>query len=186
MTLHSAKGLEFPVVFIVGFEEGIFPSYRAIVSPDTTAIEEERRLCYVGITRAKEELFITCAKSRLQQGRYDNNLPSRFIEEIPDNYVLNLSLSSKPSSSFIKKELGTYRPKSKYISSLNSSVNREMPSPKNFKIDFKEGDSIRHFKFGIGKVEKVEPAGADYEVTVIFEDAGTKKLMAKLSKLQKI
>lgn len=186
MTLHSAKGLEFPVVFIVGFEEGIFPSYRAIVSPDATAIEEERRLCYVGITRAKEELFITCAKSRLQQGRYDNNLPSRFIEEIPDNYVLNLSLSSKPSSSFIKKELGTYRPKSKYISSLNSSVNREMPSPKNFKIDFKEGDSIRHFKFGIGKVEKVEPAGADYEVTVIFEDAGTKKLMAKLSKLQKI
>lgn len=177
MTLHSSKGLEFPIVFIAGFEEGIFPSYRAITSADASAIEEERRLLYVGITRAKKQLFITNTKSRLQHGKYISNATSSFFKEIPKNY---LNMMVKPDNQTIdySKDKTEYKPNISYIK-------KNIPTPKNVVLDFEEGDTVSHFKFGKGKVLKIEPAGTDFEVTIEFENFGTKKLMANLSKLKK-
>ncbi|MDE6357445.1 MAG: UvrD-helicase domain-containing protein, partial [Eubacteriales bacterium] len=149
MTLHSSKGLEFPVVFIAGFEEGIFPSYRAITSPDETVIEEERRLLYVGITRAKEKLFITSANSRLQRGEYIHNATSSFLKEIPKNFLNMIAKQEKETTTnqtknYIKKET-TYKPNISYLK-------KNIPSPKNVTLDFAEGDTVTHFKFRNGKV----------------------------------
>ena len=187
MTLHSSKGLEFPVVFIVGFEEGIFPTYRALTSPNPSDIEEERRLLYVGITRAKQELFITNAKSRLQHGRYISNAPSSFFKEIP-RHLLNIKEKENKPKSFsfkIEESESSYRPTPKYKPNIAAYTKREIPAPKNVVLDFTVGDMVRHFKFGVGKVLKIDPAGADYEVTIEFENLGVKKLMANLSKLKK-
>lgn len=185
MTLHSSKGLEFPVVFIAGFEEGIFPSYRSILEPSPTAVEEERRLCYVGITRAKKQLYITCAKTRLQHGNYISNAPSRFIKELPDEFIENDIFSSKSSNKTIKSPTAgssKYNPKE----NKNYSSYSKMLSPKNVSIDFKVGDKVRQAKYGIGTVTSISPAGADYEVTVEFPSVGPKKFMAALSKFKKI
>ncbi|MDE6181777.1 MAG: DNA helicase PcrA [Eubacteriales bacterium] len=182
MTLHSSKGLEFPVVFIAGFEEGIFPSYRAITSPDETAIEEERRLLYVGITRAKQQLFITNANSRLQSGKYISNATSSFFKEIPKDY-LNMVVKKEQKSNFNKTK-DNFNKTTEYKPNI-SYIKNNIPAPKNVVLDFAEGDTVAHFKFGKGEVLKIQPAGADFEVTIEFENFGTKKLMANLSKLKK-
>lgn len=179
MTLHSAKGLEFDTVFIAGFEESIFPGFRAMQDNTMREMEEERRLCYVGITRAKNNLYLTCAKSRMQYGRYVYNLPSRFLKEIPKDYyesksentysVPNAGINLNNKSS-VKKRAGMFK----------------LPDPKNVTIDFEVGDTVKHMKFGIGIVKDMKSGGADYEVTVDFERVGTKKLMAKLARLKKI
>lgn len=201
MTLHSSKGLEFPYVFLVGFEEGIFPTYRATLDPSPNAIEEERRLCYVGITRAKNKLYITCAKSRLQHGQYVYNSPSRFLKEIPKEYIdgaaealsegngntaaFNSDVKTIKSGGAAAGRLGTYKPKPAYAGSYNSYAGN-IPAPKNITLDFKVGDTVRQMKYGRGVVKKISPAGADYEVTVEFERAGEKKLMAMLAKLKRV
>lgn len=190
MTLHSSKGLEFPIVFIAGFEEGIFPTYRAIINPDASAIEEERRLLYVGITRAKEKLYITNAKSRLQNGRYMNNAQSSFFKELPKE-LLNIkdgSLDKKRNSLDFSKEENNIKciSKDKYRPDVSLYLKKEIKTPKGLILDFSEGDIVNHFKFKNGKVLKIDPAGADYEVTVEFENFGVKKLMANLSKLKKV
>ena len=182
MSLHSSKGLEFENVFIIGFEEGIFPSTRAILSCDGEALEEERRLCYVGITRAKQKLYLTSCKSRLQHGRYVNNMKSSFFKEIPEKF-LDLSLIKNINNS--SNNIKTSNNSLSYKPSVNS-YSREMPINKAVKIDFEVGDSVSHFKFRNGIVLKIDPAGADYEITVDFENFGIKKLMANLSKLKKI
>lgn len=182
MTLHSSKGLEFDTVFIAGFEETIFPGFRACQDNTMRAMEEERRLCYVGITRAKRQLYITSAKSRMQHGHYENNLPSRFLKEIPREYIVSKTenvtaergaasgLSAQKTAPVYKKRVGIFK----------------IPAPKNVSIDFEIGDKVRHLKFGIGTVTDMVNAGADYEVTVDFDNIGTKKLMAKLARLKKL
>ncbi|WP_250278323.1 ATP-dependent helicase [[Clostridium] colinum] len=187
MTLHSSKGLEFPIVFIVGFEDGIFPSYRALMSEDASAVEEERRLLYVGITRAKNKLYITNAKSRLKQGRYEGSITSSFFKELPKNLIhIKEKVEKTPTISFNTEENnGKYRPKPTYKPNPLAYLKKEMPTPKNISLDFEIGDKVRHFKFGQGTVLKIDPAGADYEVTINFDNFGEKKLMANLSKLKK-
>lgn len=191
MTMHSAKGLEFPYVFIVGMEEGMFPTYRVIQYGTNEDMEEERRLCYVAITRAKEELFITQAKSRMQHGITQYNAPSRFLKEIPAELI---EIPVKPQLS----EVGDYIRKSEmrikpvftkpnpYGGIVKKSQTAGIPSPKNVTLDYEVGDKVRAPKYGIGTVEKITPGGADFEVTVSFKDKGVKKFMAGLSKLKKV
>ena len=188
MTLHSSKGLEFPIVFIAGFEEGIFPTYRAITSPNPSDIEEERRLLYVGITRAKKELYLTNSKSRLQHGRYVSNAPSSFFKELPQDLVYSRQKIEKSSNISFNYEdnNNNYRPKPTYKPNVSSYLKKEIPAPKNVSLDFGVGDIVKHFKFGQGNVLNISPAGADYEVTINFDNFGEKKLMANLSKLKKV
>lgn len=186
MTLHSSKGLEFPTVFIVGFEEGIFPSYRSIMDPSPNALEEERRLCYVGITRAKENLYLTCAKSRLQHGQYVSNLPSRFFKEIPEDFIKSENILENHINTSVPKQTATFRTQADYKGGGIKSYKSNIPSPKNVTLEFEIGDKVRQLKYGIGTVKEINPAGADYEVTVEFPQIGTKKFMANLSKLKKV
>ncbi len=183
MTLHSAKGLEFDTVFIAGFEENIFPSYMSLTSGDPDALEEERRLCYVGITRAKRKLYLTSAVSRLQHGNFVSNEVSRFAKEIPSELVemkqqgINTYKEERPSSPKFKNPSNNHkRPMNTY----------KMPAPTDYTPDFEVGDKVRHIKFGIGTVTDINPAGADYEVSVDFDNVGAKKLMAKLARLKRL
>lgn len=180
MTLHSSKGLEFPNVFIAGFEEGIFPSYRSILSDNPNAVEEERRLCYVGITRAKRQLYFTYARSRMQHGQTISNAPSRFLKEVPMDFIEK----RKSADSKNEEKQATFRNKAKYnpIGNKEYFTYGKIPAPKNITLDFKEGDKVRQIKYGVGVVKNIAPAGADFEVTVEFPEAGTKKFMAMLSK----
>lgn len=190
MTLHSAKGLEFPYVFISGMEEGIFPSYRSIMYGDENDIEEERRLCYVGITRARDELFLTYGKSRMQHGVTQYNAPSRFLKEIPSELIDKPMKPAPPKyaspRSMAKAENKFMRPNPYGLVQVKTAAWAAMPAPKDFLLEFAEGDSVRAPKYGIGKVEKITAGGADFEVEVSFPDKGTKKFMAKLSKLKKV
>ena len=190
MTMHCAKGLEFPYVFIIGMEEGIFPSYRAINYGGEKEIEEERRLCYVGITRAKEELFLTHAKSRMQYGINQYNAPSRFLSEIPAELVDQpVRKLSEMAQQMAKRESLRAVPPSKQKIAANpylSKIKANIPAPKEVTLNFTVGDKVRAPKYGIGTVKAIAPAGADYEVEVSFPEKGTKKFMATLSKLVKI
>jgi DNA helicase-2/ATP-dependent DNA helicase PcrA len=186
MTLHSAKGLEFPYVFMTGLEEGIFPSYRSMTSGEEKDVEEERRLCYVGITRAREMLYITHTQSRMLRGMTQYNSPSRFIREIPEHFVEETQkpVVEKP----VPKANATGRKAlpaqvRKFVQNANTFT---MPTPKNVILDFGQGDVVQHKKFGEGTVQAIQPAGADYEVTVFFPQYGAKKLMAQFSNLKSI
>jgi len=197
MTLHSAKGLEFPYVFISGMEDGIFPSYRSIVSGEESQLEEERRLCYVGITRAKKQLYLTNAKSRMINGNTQYNSPSRFLKEIPQDYIDDgrraqavQKLISEQKGIEKKKDStssakASYRPKFENTKPYQSLV-IDIPAPKNVVLNVEAGDRVKHKKFGAGTIEEIKPAGADYEVLVNFDNFGSKKLMLALAKLEKI
>lgn len=189
MTLHSSKGLEFPTVFIAGFEEGIFPSYYAATEGGDAGLEEERRLCYVGITRAKRELYLTAANSRMMHGQINSNLPSRFLKEIPKELIdqeetspfgngNSFGMDASENKRHFAYAANTYRPR--------PAATYRMPAPKDVTLDFEVGDRIKHVKFGLGTVNAINPAGADYEVTVEFDNAGVKKLMAGLARLKKV
>ena len=181
MTLHSAKGLEFPYVFICGMEDGIFPSYMTVMSEDDDDMEEERRLCYVGITRAKKKLYLSAAKRRMMQGRTQFNKVSRFIDEIPEQLLqLDTGVNFKEK-----------RPDKALFSSNRSNRFRKPYQAKSFtstKMDtlpYDVGDMVKHIKFGKGKVLEIGSGGRDYEVTVDFEKAGVKKMFASFAKLKK-
>ena len=183
MTLHSAKGLEFPYVFMVGMEEGLFPGSRAISSGDPNDMEEERRLCYVGITRARKELFLTFALHRMQHGQIQYNAPSRFLAELPPELLDNRF--KKPQNDPIKH--WSFSPAGGMKRNIISNPYKsELSKPTNVEIDFKVGDKVRAPKYGIGEVKDIKSAGADYEVTVLFTGKGAKKFMAGLSKLKKV
>ena len=183
MTLHSAKGLEFPYVFMVGMEEGLFPGSRAISSGDPNDMEEERRLCYVGITRARKELFLTYALHRMQHGQIQYNAPSRFLAELPPELLDNRF--KKPQNDPIKH--WSFSPAGGMKRNIISNPYKsELSKPTNVEIDFKVGDKVRAPKYGIGEVKDIKSAGADYEVTVLFTGKGAKKFMAGLSKLKKV
>lgn len=199
MTLHSAKGLEFPYVFMIGMEEGMFPTFRAVMYGGEKDIEEERRLCYVGITRAREELFMTHAKSRMQHGITQYNPPSRFLKEIPQElvdmptrqisdmakkYAMRDSMKLSPITSLKQEKSGLGRSGRPTIA---SPIGRKtMPAPKDFALNYEVGDKVRAPKYGIGVVKSIHNGGADFEVEVSFGEKGTKKFMAKLSKLIKV
>lgn len=194
MTMHSAKGLEFPYVFIVGMEEGMFPSYRVMMYGTNDDMEEERRLCYVGITRAKEELFLVYAKSRMQHGITQYNAISRFLKEIPMELVeMPIKAQSSEVSDYIRKSEMKIKPTftrpTPYggLSGIQKKpVSNSMPSPKNVTLEYEVGDKVRAPKYGIGTVKSITPGGADFEVEVSFGDKGVKKFMAGLSKLKKV
>ncbi|WP_304944545.1 3'-5' exonuclease, partial [Vallitalea guaymasensis] len=186
MTMHSAKGLEFPCVFISGMEDGLFPSYMSISSGQQEDIEEERRLCYVGITRAKQKLYLLGANSRMIRGMTQYNQVSRFIREI-NNELFDLEYT-KPiqdmpnEKTSFRKNAHSFLKSNPYVVKKNAN---KMPAPGNFTLNYEVGDLVKHMKFGIGEVLAIQPGGADYEVTVNFPSAGVKKLMARLANLKK-
>lgn len=254
MTLHSAKGLEFPYVYLVGMEDGIFPGAMAVYGedPDQAAeeMEEERRLCYVGITRAMKKLSLSCARSRFRNGEHQFNRPSRFISEIP-RYLLHTGSNSSTASSggvsaaeFLKHQpggsfsfgagtgssstrrsgsarsntggygTGTWNPAmeqrtkqaghARGKSGLDLLAGNPMiskgfggsyktPSAKSSSaagnsqtLSYSEGDRVRHMRFGEGSVQKITPSGADFEVTVAFDNGNTRKMLSSFAKLKKV
>jgi len=180
LTLHSAKGLEFPRVFMVGFEEGLFPSYRSVTSGKLDDLEEERRLCYVGITRAEQILYISYALRRIQYGREVHSTASRFMKEIPREFYEHVSMPGRLRPTIDK---GPISPRLKAVEKRINPYRQEIPAPKDKTIAFAVGDRVRQMKYGSGVVKAITPAGADYEVTVDFDRAGEKKIMANLSRL---
>ena len=187
MTLHSAKGLEFPRVFMAGMETGIFPSYMSINYGDGSELEEERRLCYVGITRAMKELTMTCARQRMVRGETQYNKVSQFVREIPRDLVdLGHTIQEKKP-----KMEQVFSSDSKY-SQMKQIFQTRTYKPKEFKVtkadalDYQVGDTVRHMKFGVGIVKAIAEGGRDYEVTVDFDKVGVKKMFASFAKLKKI
>lgn len=254
MTLHSAKGLEFPYVYLVGMEDGIFPGAMAVYGEDphqaAEEMEEERRLCYVGITRAMKKLSLSCARSRFRNGEHQFNRPSRFISEIP-RYLLHAGSNSSTASSggvsaaeFLKHQpggsfsfgagtgssstrrsgsarsntggygTGTWNPAmeqrtkqaghARGKSGLDLLAGNPMiskgfggsyktPSAKSSSaagnsqtLSYSEGDRVRHMRFGEGSVQKITPSGADFEVTVAFDNGNTRKMLSSFAKLKKV
>ena len=176
MTMHSAKGLEFPVVFVVGMEEGIFPGMRCI--GDEEEMEEERRLCYVALTRAKEQLYLTCASMRMLYGRTSANRPSRFAGEIPPELLEQSGRSyqehSRPwesGSSFVPSPQARPKP--------IPTPGKPYPTPSAPALSLQKGDSVQHKAFGRGLVLSVQKMGGDALVEIAFDTVGTKRLMLK-------
>ena len=200
MTLHSAKGLEFPNVYLAGMEDGVFPSYMTMMADDPSEIEEERRLCYVGITRAMTDLTITCARQRMIRGETQYNKISCFIREIPENlltqgkravaksYSETQTRSFQQAESKVKPIFSTknayqqkpYQSKSYQSSSFPSN------STEKISLEYQTGDRVKHMKFGEGVVTQIVEGGRDYEVTVDFDRVGTKKMFAAFAKLKKV
>lgn len=215
MTLHSAKGLEFPNVYLAGFEDGLFPSYMSITSDNSQAeIEEERRLAYVGITRAKKNLTITSARVRMVRGQTQYGKVSRFVREIPPELLSGKIYEPKTKeepieqSTFQKarkafrtvpsyggsgygKEVGEGYGSTFHSSKATKPVYTKVENQRDFgsaggALSYQVGDRVRHIKFGDGEVMAIVSGGRDYEVTVDFDKVGTKKMFASFAKLKKI
>lgn len=217
MTLHSAKGLEFPCVYLSGLEDGLFPSFMSISNEDGgEEVEEERRLMYVGITRAMETLTMTAAKARMVRGETQYHAVSRFVKEIPKELIDGTLPTYDKSANFDpfsydggKREGygslayggvsgyggGAQAMRSKrqpketsaasYKKKLDTLVSKGMAT-KTEGLAYREGDQVRHKKFGVGVVQKIVDGGRDYEVTVAFETAGVRKMFAAFAKLEKL
>lgn len=196
MTLHSAKGLEFPVVFIGGMEDGLFPSQRSLEDEDK--LEEERRLCYVGITRAKKRLYLTSCRSRMVYGHVVMYPPSRFLQEIPRNLIENVAVRRSTYGSY-GGQRGHQGSAGTHASLRNIARNRggsilDTPSPRSHFVpegdpvpEFRAGDKCRHKKFGVGTIIEARPDGSEGQlVTVAFPGSGIKQLATKYKILQKI
>lgn len=177
MTIHSAKGLEFPVVFLAGIEEGLFPGMRS--AGDEESIEEERRLCYVAITRAKERLYLTKTTSRTIFGKTAPSIPSRFFDEVPAEYTEETG-SFRSGLAKSASKMGIFSSEKPKMQSFGSP-----PSPDNSE-KFKPGDIIEHRKFGRGRIVTVQDFGSDAILQIDFDSIGTKQLMAKFAKLTKV
>lgn len=205
MTLHSAKGLEFPNVYLAGMEDGLFPSYMTITSDDPTEVEEERRLCYVGITRAREHLTLTSARMRMTRGETQYHKVSRFVKEIPKSLLNGMVREERPRKEDPIKDLGNIKlnfsrkpygggspapaggmPYYKSFSLEQKKTQQFGGGTKLGRLTYAEGDRVRHAKFGEGLVKQIVSGGRDYEVTVDFDDFGTKKMFASFAKLQKL
>ena len=214
MTLHTAKGLEFPVVFLVGLEEGIFPGYKSIGEPKE--LEEERRLCYVGITRAKQFLFLTCAKQRTIFGSTTYNSPSRFLQEIPEEYLkgYEAAFNKQEKTSYgdktysweygnnkvVTKKIGANELDLVYKTATSSNLSGyNFKTPESFLSNlnkksesstdlskYQAGVRVFHKKFGEGTINYVEQEGDDLKVDINFDKVGHKRLMAKFANLEVI
>lgn len=185
MTLHSAKGLEFPHVYLAGMEDGLFPSYMTITGDDPEELEEERRLCYVGITRAEQKLTLTCARKRMVRGETQYNPPSRFVREIPQEVLDTGSnlFSSGKSVSADSPQRKSYASKKPFTALTKGS---QLTAQKSDSLAYGVGDRVRHVKFGEGTVLDIKEGGRDFEVTVEFDTAGVRKMFAMFAKLLKI
>ncbi|MBQ9157672.1 MAG: UvrD-helicase domain-containing protein [Eubacterium sp.] len=204
MTLHNAKGLEFANVFLGGMEEGVFPGYAAMISGEESEIEEERRLCYVGITRAKERLYLSGARRRMTRGQAQYNPPSRFIDEIareyldqgesrtggrgrrdagspPGDYGLPAGSSSYGSGTYLNRRRQAEMKSAKPYQQLDAYKVKPL-----HKLDYQVGDTVKHIKFGRGVVLEIVQGGKDFEVAVDFERVGRKKMFASFAKLKKV
>ncbi|MBR4138763.1 MAG: DNA helicase PcrA [Lachnospiraceae bacterium] len=185
MTLHSAKGLEFPNVYLTGMEDGIFPSYMSIAADNPREeIEEERRLCYVGITRAMKKLTMTAARMRMIRGENQFNAVSRFMKEIPKDYlergceVRKEKTEAMPKDESWKEVRRTFHEKPKAV--------QQFTVTKAASLEYGIGDRVRHIKFGDGTVADITEGGRDYEVAVDFDNFGRKKMFASFAKLKKL
>ena len=186
MTLHSAKGLEFPYVYLAGMEDGLFPSYMSIAADDPTEeIEEERRLCYVGITRAMKELTITCARCRMVRGETQYNNVSRFVREIPSELLARKSVMPREPKKPEVPQNTSYQ-KAKEAFRTKTFDPQQFKVVKADKLDYTVGDQVSHIKFGKGTVLEITEGGRDYEVKVDFERFGVKKMFASFAKLKKV
>ena len=191
MTMHAAKGLEFPIVFSIGMEEGVFPGYRAIGEEEE--LEEERRLCYVALTRAKERLYLTCAAQRMLFGRTSANLPSRFVQEIPTEHLQVGGRVRQPRREIIQDNDWSTEER---ISQIPQPASRSrtprpsgtraapaayrQPTPKAQPLmQLKKGEMVRHSAFGTGMVLSIQPMGGDALIEVAFDNVGTKRMMLK-------
>ena len=208
MTMHSAKGLEFPCVYLTGMEEGLFPSFMSISEDGSgEGLEEERRLCYVGITRAMRELTLTCARMRMVQGQTRYNVQSRFLEEIPGELLDEDTGRSRPARSGYspfpgdRGAAGSAGPavslppvsasRRAYDQARKAFHEKVTPTPRTLpqkadSLPYDVGDRVRHMRFGEGTVLKIVDGGRDYEVSVEFDKAGIKKMFAGFAKLEKI
>ena len=186
MTLHSAKGLEFPYVYLAGMEDGLFPSYMSIAADDPTEeIEEERRLCYVGITRSMKELTITCARCRMVRGETQYNNVSRFVREIPSELLARKSVMPREPKKLEVPQNTSYQ-KAKEVFRTKTFDPQQFKVVKADKLDYTVGDQVSHVKFGKGTVLEITEGGRDYEVKVDFERFGVKKMFASFAKLKKV
>ena len=190
MTLHSAKGLEFPQVYLAGMEDGLFPGFGAICAENPTAeIEEERRLAYVGITRAKERLSISCARMRMIRGETQYNKVSRFVKEIPRELLAGTIQKEKmpdiPKPSMMAKNAFSAKPMALRRTGVPEARNFGNSAMKK-QLDYAVGDTVSHMKFGTGVVKQIIDGGRDYEVTVDFSGVGVKKMFASFAKLKKL
>lgn len=197
MTLHSAKGLEFPVVFIPGMEEGIFPGNQSMFSEED--LEEERRLAYVGITRAKKKLYLISSQQRMLYGQTSRNMPSRFLREIPSSVIDDQSVVARRSTGFTSAHSGfssgarggsSYTSSSKIGSARQSSNSAHKfgqagNAAQKSNVDYKVGDTVSHKSFGTGTILTITPMGGDMLLEVAFDKAGTKKMMANYARLEK-
>ena len=181
MTLHSAKGLEYPYVFIAGREEGIFPGSKVMYYPDE--VEEERRLCYVGITRAKKQLYLTNAATRMLFGKTGRNMPSRFLSEIPGELT---EVTDETVNRFRDQAVSK---------AYASATARKKTTDRGFPVapgaalpteSFAPGDRVRHKVFGEGMVISVTPMGNDHLLEVAFDSVGSKKIMSYFARLKKL
>ena len=190
MTLHAAKGLEFPVIFLVGMEEGIFPLYRSL--SNEKELEEERRLAYVGITRAKRKLYLTNAYSRMLYGRVQRNQPSQFVEEINDDLIKfeNADGSGKAKSMntpFAKAAAqATTFTAQRRAHGLKHSAKQESTGTGADKKAWKVGDKVQHKKWGQGMVVSVNGSGNDMELDIAFPNEGVKRLLAQFAPITKV
>ena len=212
MTLHSAKGLEFPHVYLAGMEDGVFPSYMTITSDNKEDLEEERRLAYVGITRAMQDLTLTAAKSRMLHGQTQYNMVSRFVKEIPEELLdrklpgrrfSDEQIADAMAEAVMQRAVFDYRPKavlkpketsqavkpfmSQTISDLNkvAGISKGMNGAKSG-LEYGVGDCVQHIKFGTGVVKAIQDEARDYKVTVEFEKFGQKVMYASFAKLKKV
>ncbi|MBQ3664993.1 MAG: DNA helicase PcrA [Lachnospiraceae bacterium] len=197
MTIHSAKGLEFPKVFLCGMEEGLFPGKAVLYSNSDQELEEERRLCYVAITRAMESITITCAMRRMSKGEMQYNAMSRFVKEIPgsimdsnvyteQSYGKSAGGDSRSASASGKFSKPTNNSNAKAILKTRAYDTKQYSVKKQEALEYAVGDTVKHTKFGLGKVVNITEGGRDYEVTVDFMTAGTKKMFASFAKLKKV
>ena len=185
MTLHSAKGLEFPYVYLTGMEDGIFPSYMSIAADNPKEeIEEERRLCYVGITRAMKKLTMSAARMRMIRGENQFNAVSRFMKEIPKDYL--------QQGCEVKKEKTLDMPKNDSWREMKRNFLEKPKAVQQFTVtkasslEYGVGDRVKHIKFGEGTVMEITEGGRDYEVAVEFDHFGRKKMFASFAKLKKL
>lgn len=187
MTLHSAKGLEFPIVFIPGMEEGIFPGNQSIYSDED--LEEERRLAYVGVTRAREKLYLINARQRMLYGTTNRNMASRFIREIPMHVTEDITMDNNMnrSSGFTSKNNAITQNNPKKANTENAhKFGQVQAQAVDSNVDYNVGDTVVHKAFGTGVILSKTAMGGDFLLEIAFDKAGTKKLMAKFSKIQKV
>ncbi len=188
MTLHSAKGLEFPHVYLAGLEDGLFPSSMCLDDPDS--LEEERRLCYVGITRAEQKLTVSCAKQRMLRGEIHFNQMSRFLNEIPAELIeTEKKMFEKERNAPVQNAKQQARKafhQQPFRSQSGAKDTKQFAVTKEKVLDYTVGDRVKHMKFGEGVVKDITEGGRDYEVTVEFDTAGVRKMFAFFAKLQKV